>query len=188
METNFLIINSTISHYVNSLQYSFEVVNVYFSQFKFTWSGIKSNKTQVLPFIAKNRRKKIKTRKKMDPQNTTEMGSSKEERSEPQPPKLKVFEMIQKSLATAGITPGLVDQSYPFNWTISFEFLMFGTCIYLTCVFIIHDVGTFAEYTQAVYSNSLATLIVFALLILLCKAEKLFEFIDDTDNINSTSE
>lgn len=116
------------------------------------------------------------------------MENSNRESSKPQPPKLKAFEMIQKNLATAGITPSLVDQSYPFNWTISFEFLIFGTSIYLTFVFIIYDVGTFAEYTQIVYSNSLATLIVFALLILLCKIEKLFDFIDDTDNINSTSE
>lgn len=87
-----------------------------------------------------------------------------------------------------GITPSLADQSCPLNGIILFGFFILVSVIYCSIVFIVLDAGTFAEYTQAVYTGSLGTLIIFGLLILIIKVKNLFEFIDNTDKLVNTSE
>lgn len=117
----------------------------------------------------------------MEQQNATQTGKFNSE-------KLKTFEVIQKNLATAGITPSLADQPYPFNWPILLGFLLLGSGICYSSAFIIYDDGTFAEYTQAVYVCSALALIILALLIFILNVAKLFEFIRSTDDLVRTSE
>lgn len=117
------------------------------------------------------------------------MENCNQEDSKFQPSKLQAFEVIQKNLATAGIIPKLAHQPYPFNWTISFGFVLLGSSIYCTSVFIIYDAKTFAEYTQSVYTDSLITLIILALVITIIKVEKLFQYVSgNDDHLVNTSE
>lgn len=103
-----------------------------------------------------------------------------------QSPKLKAFETIQKNLASVGITPALASQSYPFNATIFYGFLKLGSAVYCTSIFIIFDAETFVEYTQSIYVDSLAMLIIFALLIVILKVERLFKYISGNDLVNTS--
>lgn len=119
----------------------------------------------------------------MEQPNATEMENSEQEKPKRQSAiKFKAFEVIQKNLATVGITPSLVHKTYPFNGSIIYGFLLLGSCACFTCVFIISDAETFVKYTQSVYAGSLATLIIFALLIIIIKVEKLFEFFNNCES------
>lgn len=125
----------------------------------------------------------------IEQQNSTEMENSNQEDSKFQLPKLEAFEVIKKNLATAGIIPKLAHQPFPFNWTISFGFVLLGSGIYCTSVFIIYDAKTFAEYTQSVYTDSLVTLIILALVITIFNVEKLFQYVGGNNNhLVNTSE
>ena len=126
----------------------------------------------------------------MENGNMAEMENSKkkQEKSKSQPPKLKVFEITQKNFVTVGITPNLVDQTYPFNGMILFGFLLLGSAIYCTFLFIIYDAETYAEYTQAIYISSVATLIIVMLMIVTTKAKKLFKFINACNDFVDTCE
>lgn len=101
--------------------------------------------------------------------------------------KRRVFKIVQKNFATVGITPSLVDQSYPLNGTISFAFLMLASAIYCTFVFIAYDAETFADYTQSAYTVSIVTFILLLLLASILKAKNLFEFINGCGALVNTS-
>lgn len=115
------------------------------------------------------------------------MEQSKTEKSKPQPSKRKMFEISRKNFAIAGITPDLVHQSYPLNWTILFGFLLVGSSMFYTSMFIICDAETFTDYTLAVHAYSLEILISFDILVILLKVEKLFEFINNCSTSANTS-
>lgn len=121
----------------------------------------------------------------MDQQNAIEVEKSKSEKSKPQSFKLKTFEIIQENFAIAGITPKLVHQSYPFNGTILFGFLMICSVICCSSVFLICDAETFSEYT--IYTASIATVILLSILIIIFKVEKLFKYINGNDDIVNSS-
>lgn len=114
----------------------------------------------------------------MEQRNATKLESAK----------LQPFEMARKTFATAGITPNLVDQSYPFNGTILYGFVMLVSAIYCTSIFIIHDAETFGEYTQSVCAYSFVILVIFSLLIVVLKVKKLYELINSFDVLVNTSE
>lgn len=114
------------------------------------------------------------------------MENSKQKKSKL--PKQKVFELIRNNLATIGITPKLADQSYPFNESILFRFLMIGTGTCCTFIYIFNDANTFADYVQSIYIGSLGLLIIIALLIIFPKVKKLFEFINTCISIVNAGE
>lgn len=117
-----------------------------------------------------------------------EKSNQDKSKSKSQPPKRRAFEIIQKSLATAGIIPTLANQSYPFNREILLVLLSLGSSLYCTTVFILYDAENFSEYTQSVYTDTLLTVIILALLILMFKVKQLFEFINSSNDIANTSE
>lgn len=96
--------------------------------------------------------------------------------------------MIRLNLAKAGVDTILANQSYPFNWTILFGFLLLAFGIFFTSAFVVHDAGTIADYTQSIYAVSLITLIIFAFLALILSAESLFDFFERSDDLVNTSE
>lgn len=100
----------------------------------------------------------------------------------------RVFERIQKDFATAGITPSLTEQSYPFNGTVLFGFFTICAVIWCTFVFIVYEADTFGEYTQCVCACSFAILIVFVLLTVILKVKKLFKLIESCDALVNSSE
>lgn len=116
------------------------------------------------------------------------MENSEPNKLKSQSSKLKAFKILQKNLATAGITPDLVHQSYPFNGTILFGFLMLNSHLYGSSAFIIYDAETIADYTQSVYAASVLALIILSLLYMVFKANDFFEFIDRSDFLVNTCE
>lgn len=124
----------------------------------------------------------------MEQQTTVAMKNSKPDKLKAQRPKLKAFEVFQKYFATLGITPSFTAQSYPFNWAIAFQFLVFGSSIYFTSVFIAYDAKTFSSYTQSVYIGAVTAFATHAILILIFKAEKIFKIIDGSDALINTGE
>lgn len=103
-------------------------------------------------------------------------------------PKLKAFKAIQKNFAIAGISPKLVTQSYLLNWKILQCFLLLWSATAFMCVHTINYAETFSEYTQTIYMGSAAIIVIFALLILILKVKKLFEFVDRCDSMLNMSE
>lgn len=158
------------------------VVEIHFSQFTFTGNENRSNKIKVRIINLF----KVKVKFKMEQLNVAELKDSKPEK--PQLPKSKVFEIIEKYFAIAGITPSLAEQTCPLNGCILLGFLLLGSAMYFTSVFLIDEAETFAEYTQSVYTNALSTLIILALLILIFKVKQLFKFINDCDKLAKISE
>lgn len=123
----------------------------------------------------------------MKQQNATEMANPKQKGSKSQPSKRKAFEITQKYFAVIGITPSLVDKSYPFNGSILGGFIILGSGFYLTFAFLICDAETFAEYTQTACACSLEILITFTLLIVVLKVKKLFKLTNGADILVNTS-
>lgn len=118
----------------------------------------------------------------------TENSKQSKEKPKPKPPKLKVFEITQEYFATMDITLRLADQSYPFNWTISFGLLMLISAICCTSAFAIYDAKTFTDYTQSAYSCSLVAIITFGLLAFVFKVDKLYGVINGHGDLVNTSE
>lgn len=116
------------------------------------------------------------------------MKNSKPVKLKAQQPKLKAFEVFQQHFATLGITPSFTAQSCPFNGAITFQFLVFGSAIYFTSVFIAYDAKTFSSYTQSVYTGSVIAFVTLAIVILIFKAEEIFKIIDGSDKLVNTGE
>lgn len=150
---------------------------IHFNQFTFAYGSNKLKSFYVYQIV-----------QKMEQPNASEMENSKQEESKSQSSKLRAFEKIKRNLATAGFTPSLSDQPCLLNKTILSGFLMMLAVIYCTCEFIIHDAKTFSEYTQSVFTCSLATLIFLVLIIFVVKVKKLFGFITVVDEMINTSE
>lgn len=122
----------------------------------------------------------------MDQQNAVELKNSTP-KSKAQPPKRKVFGMVQKYFAELGIVPSLADQAYPFNGKILFgsSMLSLGNCC--SFAYIIYDAEAFADYTQSAYMLSFGLLVTFALIILIFNVEKLFEYMNDCNDLFNAS-
>lgn len=102
-------------------------------------------------------------------------------------PKLKPFKAIQKNLAMAGISPKLATQSCPLNVKISERFLILGTTLTFSSVYIFNYAETFSEYIQSTYIATAVSVYTFALLALILKAGKFFEFIIHCEDMLNTS-
>lgn len=122
----------------------------------------------------------------MEQQTATELKSSKQEQPKAPPLKPKVYEIIQKNFALAGITRNLANR--PFNGVILFGFIVIGSGISSTSAYIIYDAETFADYTQSIYVVSVAIFITSVLLILVLNVKELFDLFDSSGDLVNTSE
>lgn len=128
---------------------------------------------------------RIKKKKK----NFEAMENSTEENQNTKlPSKMKVFHLTRKKFATLDVTPDLSLQSYPINGKITLIFLLLSSFFICNLVFAFLEAKTFTEYTQSIYMGSLAVLIIFCLAIIVFNMEKLFEVINDVENIVNASE
>lgn len=118
-------------------------------------------------------------------QNT--MGNTKQHQTQSKLSKLKIFQLCQKHFATIGISPNLVMQAYPINVKIFMAFVMNHVTIISNLVYVVREAKTFAEFTQSIYFISMALLIIFALMIIILKVDKLFELIENFDRMVNTS-
>lgn len=115
------------------------------------------------------------------------MENSKQKHLQVKSPNHKVFQLTQKYFATAGIVPNLAIQPYPLNGKISIGFLLLGSSLICNFKYTFYEARTFVEYTQSIYMCSIAALIIFALVIIILKVEKLFEFINGCEKLINTS-
>lgn len=111
------------------------------------------------------------------------MENTKQNKTQSKLSKLKIFQLTQKHFATIGISRNLVMQPYPINVNI----LMAFVTIICNLVYAIDGAKTLAEYTQSIYIISMAILVIFALMIIILKVDKLFELIGNFESIVNTS-
>lgn len=112
--------------------------------------------------------------------------SNQENPQQPKLPKLKAFETTQKNFAMIGIRRELLTQSYPLNGKVFTVFLWPIMAVNFIYMYARNDIETFVEYTQSMFMASTAILVIFALIILMLKVKKLFEFIDRFDSMINT--
>lgn len=110
------------------------------------------------------------------------------ENSEPQSklPKMKVFQVIEKNFAMAGIHPELATQPYPLNWRIFVDFVIVGSGLISILMYISNGAQTLAEYAQSIYMSSLALMVLVTLFITLLNVQKLFSLIDCYEGLMNT--
>lgn len=102
--------------------------------------------------------------------------------SKPKLSKTKVLQLVQKNFATAGIVANVATQTYPLNTRIWLGFLTLGMGIIFNFKYTFYEARTFIEYTQSIFMSSLTIIVSFALLNLVVKVRKLFEFINHCDD------
>lgn len=108
----------------------------------------------------------------------------------PQPdgfPEMKAFKTVQKYIATMGITPKLVTQTIPLNGQILMRLSALAVGVSFIGMYVVNEAKTFVEYTQSSFLAAAGSLVIFLLVILILKVEKLFEFINRCNNMLNTS-
>lgn len=115
------------------------------------------------------------------------MENFNQKKSKSRLPKRPVFETTMRNLAVLGISPILATQAYPFNVRIFIGFLILGSSISSSTVYIIYDAKTFLDYTQAIFAGSFATMFILFLLIVIHRVEILFDFFKRCDAFIKTS-
>lgn len=93
-------------------------------------------------------------------------------------PEMKSFKMVQKKFALLGITPELALQPYPFNLRVMMALSAIATGVTFVGIYVANEANTFGEYTQSVFVAAAGCLVLFLLMILVFKVEKIFEFIN----------
>lgn len=121
-------------------------------------------------------------------ENDSKVDSKIQDSPMPKLPRIVIFQAIQRTYAMAGITPVLLTQAYPLNAKIMMGFLLLNIAAIFNLIFTLCYAQTFAEYTQSIYVFSLMNLLIFALLIIILKVDKLFEFFNECADIVNSSE
>lgn len=104
-----------------------------------------------------------------------------EENLQPNLPKIKIFQAIQKNLLTIGIGRNSAMQLRQFNLNILMDFLTLGCGIICMLMHIFTEVRTFIELTQSIYMFSSFTLLSVALMILIFNLDEWFSTINDCE-------
>lgn len=109
-----------------------------------------------------------------------------ENKPQPNPSKIKVFQLTQKRFASIGIA---ANQSKRFNWKILLGFLAISSYILSEMIFIImNDAQTFADYTQSIHICSIFAFQLFCFLIIVLKMDDLFASFAICEMVVNTSE
>lgn len=96
-------------------------------------------------------------------------------------PKMKIFQSAQKYFAMAGIS-----RANPFNWKILVGFLILIAILVCTVIYAIYEAKTFCKYTQSAYGTSLVIGVIFILMFIVLKTDKLIQFIEDLESLINT--
>lgn len=99
----------------------------------------------------------------------------------------RVFQMAQKNFAILGIHPNLRAQPYHLNGRIRLGIFILGANIVCNLKYTFYEAKTVKELMQSVYFGSVVGLIAFILLIILVNVKKLFEHIEDCEDVANTS-
>lgn len=100
---------------------------------------------------------------------------------------MKLFQSVQETFATLGITLNQSMKNNPFNTRTLAAFSSYILTVTLYTVFLFHDAKTFWEYTDNIYTNSATIVIVVCYVIIALNMEKCFALIDRCVTIVATS-
>lgn len=114
------------------------------------------------------------------------IGQTKSSKS--QVPKMKIMQLLQTNLATAGITLDLLIQPYPLNAKILMGFSIL--CISIICLSepFFNEEKTSFDYVESNCAGSYVIFIISILLFLILKVKQLFGLISDCECIANSSE
>lgn len=115
------------------------------------------------------------------------MENFRENRDQPRFPEMKILQFTQTNFATVGISRALATQSYPLNGRLLIGFLALIAALIFSLSYASREAESLFEYTQAAYMISLVNLILFDLLVIILKANALFDFIEDFERLANTS-
>lgn len=115
------------------------------------------------------------------------MENPQHSQQKPKKRKLKIFKLTKKNFAAIGISPELVNHPYPFNVRILLGLLILMASVTCNLLYIICEAKTFAEYTQSIYTFSLAAVITLGLVIVLLNVAELFNLINGFENLVNAS-
>lgn len=114
---------------------------------------------------------------------------SSQPQSHPKIPKMKIFQLTQRNFATIGISADSSTQSsYRFNGRIFVGVFILGSIAICNFIYIFYEAETSAEYTESIFMSTLSIPFFLALLILILNVKKLFELINNCENLVNTSE
>lgn len=101
--------------------------------------------------------------------------------------KVKILQTVQNKFAVLGICRELVTQTHLYNGRIWTAHFLLGTATVSNYLYIFHGAQSFSEYTQSSYFCSVCISIFLIYKILILKAKKLFETIDDCEILVNAS-
>lgn len=101
---------------------------------------------------------------------------------------MKILGLVQTNFATIGINPNRSRRQHLSNAKISIGFLILSCFFICSFIFAISEAETFTEYTQSIYMISTVAFIILAFAIIIFNVEKMFELINDCENIADISE
>lgn len=101
---------------------------------------------------------------------------------------MRLFQSTLESFAILGITLDQSVQKNPLNARILAAFSTFTLRIVLYTVFFFHDASTISEYTENLWLNSAATLVLIGFAVEVFKMDKIFALIDNCVTISAESE
>lgn len=102
---------------------------------------------------------------------------------------MKIFQLTQRNFATIGISADSSTQSsYQFNGQIFVGVFILGSIAICNFIYIFYEAETSAEYTESIFMSTLSIPFFLALLILILNVKKLFELINNCENLVNTSE
>lgn len=115
------------------------------------------------------------------------MENTREQKLQSQFRKIKVFQIIQKNLASVGIGPNSSLELRQFNAKILLISLIYALAIMSHILYISKDAETFAEYTQCTYMCCTMTLTAAIWIIIIVQLEEFFKVIHDCECLVNTS-
>lgn len=99
-----------------------------------------------------------------------------------------IFEIVQRYYGALGICPSHQSTSkFPFNERVFAGFLIFGSCIVLHAMYIVHVANDFIEYVECSCSLSATIIIFVCFLAAVFKRTELFESINNTKELIESS-
>lgn len=102
--------------------------------------------------------------------------------------KMKLFQSIQKNLASLGIHDDRLFQTNSINQKNVLILMSNGLCVTLHFVYLFRVAHTFKEYTISFYMTTAAVVILLACWILIWKSKKLLQLIKSGTEIMNGSE
>lgn len=100
---------------------------------------------------------------------------------------MKLFQSVQESFAILGITLEQSVRSNPFNERILAALSSYLMRVILFTVSLFHDAETFSEYTENIWLNSAAILVLVAFAVMVFNKGKFFALIDNSVTVVANS-